>query len=60
MCNIKQLEAVAVGGDVVKGAIDNLLSSGDENTNVQAAIKTLDTERRRLLHTNGRGGLVPC
>lgn len=58
MCNIKQLEAVAVGGDVVKGAIDNLLSSGDENTNVQAAIKTLDTERRRLLHTNGRGGLV--
>ena len=58
MCNIKQLEAVAVGGDAVKGAIDNLLSSGDENTSVQAAIKTLDTERRRLLHTNGRGGLV--
>lgn len=58
MCNIKQLEAVAIGGDAVKGVIDNLLSSGDENMNVQSAIKLLDTERRRLLHTNGRGGLV--
>lgn len=58
MCNIKQLEAVAVGAGAVKGAIDNLLSSGDESTSIQAAIKMLDTERRRLLHTNGRGGLV--
>lgn len=58
MCNIKQLEAVAIGGDAVKGVIDNLLSSGDENMNIQVALKTLDAERRRLLHTNGRGGLV--
>lgn len=58
MCNIKQLEAVAVGADAVKEVIDNLLSSGDENTSIQSAIKTLDAERRRLLHTNGRGGLV--
>lgn len=58
MCNIKQLECVALNGDAVKSVIDNLLSSGDENTNVQSAIKTLDTERRRLLHTNGKGGLV--
>ncbi len=58
MCNIKQLDTVAIGADAVKGVIDNLLSSGDENTNVQGAIKMLDTERRRLLHTNGRGGLV--
>ena len=58
MCNIKQLEATAIGGNAVKGAIDNLLSSGDESTNIQAAIKMLDVERRRLLHTNGRGGLV--
>lgn len=58
MCNIKQLEAVAVGADAVKGVIDNLLSSGDESTSVQAAIKTLDAERRVLLHTNGKGGLL--
>lgn len=58
MCNIKQLETVAVGGDAVKGVIDNLLSSGDESMNVQSAIKSLDAERRRLMHTNGKGGLV--
>lgn len=58
MCNIKQLETVMVGADAVKGAIDNLLSSGDENTNIQAALKSLDAERRRLMHTNNKGGLV--
>ena len=58
MCNIKQLEMVVIGADSVKSAIDNLLSSGDESTDIQAAIKMLDTERRRLMHTNGRGGLV--
>ena len=58
MCNVKQLETVAVGGDAVKGVIDNLLSSGDESTNIQAALKTLDAERRRLMHTNNKGGLV--
>lgn len=58
MCNIKQLETVLVGADAVKGVIDNLLSSGDESTNIQSALKTLDTERRRLMHTNNKGGLV--
>ena len=58
MCNIKQLETVATNAGAIKGVIDNLLSSGDENTNVQAAIKMLDTERRRLMHTNNKGGLV--
>ena len=58
MCNIKQLEAVAIGADAVKGVIDNLLSSGDENMNVQAAIKILEGERRVLLHANGKGGLL--
>ena len=58
MCNIRQLECTSINGDAVKGVIDNLLSSGDENTDVQAALKTLDIERRRLLHTNGKGGLV--
>ena len=58
MCNIKQLETVAIGADAVKGVIDNLLSSGDESMDIQAALKTLDLERRRLMHTNGKGGLL--
>lgn len=58
MCNIKQLETVAVGADAVKSVIDNLLSSGDENTSIQSATKALDGERRRLLHVNGKGGLI--
>ena len=58
MCNIKQLETALVGADAVKGVIDNLLSSGDESTNIQSALKTLDAERRRLMHTNNKGGLV--
>ena len=58
MCNIRQLEAIAVGTDAVKGAIDNLLSSGDENVSIQIALKTLDAERRRLMHANGRGGVI--
>ena len=58
MCNIKQLETIAVGADAVKGVIDNLLSSGDESMDVQAALKSLDAERRRLMHSNGKGGLV--
>lgn len=58
MCNVRQLECTSVDGDAVKGAIENLLSSGDENTSVDAAFKMLDRERVRLLHKNGRGGLV--
>lgn len=58
MCNIKQLETVSVGSDAVRGVIDNLLSSGDESMDIQAALKTLDAERRRLMHSNSKGGVV--
>ena len=58
MCNIRQLECVSVDRDAVKGAIENLLSSGDENTSVDSALKLLDKERVRLLYKNGRGGLI--
>ncbi len=58
MCNIKQLETVSIAADSVKGVIDNLLSSGDESMDVQGALKTLDLERRRLMHSNNKGGLV--
>ena len=58
MCNVRQLECTGVDADAVKGAIENLLSSGDETTSVDVALKTLDKERVRLLHKNGKGGLV--
>lgn len=58
MCNVKQLECTGVDADAVKGALENLLSSGDENTSVDSALKMLDKERVRLLHKSGRGGLV--
>lgn len=57
-CCIRQLECSSLSRDAIRESIDNLLSSGDESTSVQAALKLLDTERRRLLHANGRGGLI--
>lgn len=58
ICSVKQLECVALNRDAVREVIDNLLASGDENTSISAAEKALDAERRRLLHTNGRGGAI--
>ena len=58
MCNVRQLECVGVDADAVKGALENLLSSGDENTSIDSALKMLDKERVRLLYKSGRGGLV--
>ena len=58
MCNMRQLECASISPEAVRTVIDNILSGGDENTDVSAAIKLLDSERRRLLHTNGKGGLV--
>ena len=58
MCNVRQLECTSVDGGAVKGAIENLLSSGDESTSVEAATKALDKERVKLLHKNAKGGLI--
>ena len=58
MCNIKQLESSELNGDAVKSVIENLLSGGNDTTDVRSAIKLLDSERRKLLHANGKGGLI--
>ena len=58
MCNIKQLESSSINSDAVKGVIENLLSGGSDTTDVRSAIKLLDGERRKLLHANGKGGLI--
>lgn len=58
MCNMRQLECTNISADALRAVIDNMLSGGDENTDVATALKSLDTERRRLMHANGKGGLV--
>ena len=58
ICNIRQLETVILNGEAVKSTIENLLSGGEESTNVSSAAKKLDAERRRLLHANGKGGAI--
>ncbi len=39
-------------------AIENLLSSADENIDISRAIKKLDESRRELLHKRGEGGEI--
>lgn len=57
-CSIRQLECVALNKNALREVIDNMLSSGDENTSVSAAQKLLEAERRRLLHANAKGGAI--
>lgn len=57
-CFVSQQSAVRpeIGG--VGGAIQNILTSADENTNVKKALKNLDAARRELCHKNGEGGEI--
>ncbi len=57
-CSVRQLECTSLNKNALREAIDNMLSSGDENTSVAAAQKVLEAERRRLLHTNAKGGAI--
>ena len=41
-----------------KGAVENLLTSADENVDIARAVKKLDNERRELLYKNGNGGEI--
>ena len=40
-------------------AIENMLSSADENIDISKAIRKLDEARRELLHKRGEGGEIP-
>ncbi len=37
-------------------ALENLLTSADENIDIQKAVRTLDNVRREICHKNGNGG----
>ena len=47
-----------IGGNELNEAIENLLFSGDENLNVQRALKRIDDQRKTLAHKIGRGGEI--
>ena len=64
-CFVAQADAVkpaisgigkTTGGS--KGAVENLLTSADENVDIARAVKKLDNERRELLYKNGNGGEI--
>lgn len=63
-CFVAQADAVkpaisSVGkAGTSKGAVENLLTSADENVDIVRAIKKLDNERRELLHKNSGGGEI--
>ena len=42
-----------------KGAVENMLTSADENVDIRKAQKQLDLLRRELAHKNGGGGEIP-
>lgn len=45
-------------GQSKAGAVENLLTSADENVDIKRAITTLDNTRRELLHKNKNGGEI--
>ena len=47
-----------IGSSELNEAIENLLFSGDENLNVQRALKRIDDQRKALAHKIGRGGEI--
>lgn len=47
-----------IGSSELNEAIENLLFSGDENLNVQRALKKIDDQRKTLAHKIGRGGEI--
>ncbi|MBQ8858979.1 MAG: AAA family ATPase [Clostridia bacterium] len=47
-----------IGSSELNEAIENLLFSGDENLNVQRALKKIDDRRKTLAHKIGRGGEI--
>lgn len=55
-CFIGQSSRIRPDSGGIEGAVDNLLSSADENIDIKKAIRTLDGMRREILHKNGNGG----
>ncbi len=53
---VGQIDGAGVGGGDVSRAIERLLFSADESTNIDWAMKRLDAARTQLRHKRGDGG----
>ncbi len=55
-CFVGQAAVIKPDSSGVGSAIENMLTSADENIDVKKAIRTLDNVRREICHKNGNGG----
>ncbi len=53
---VGQLGDIRPDGDGLGGAVENMLSSADENVNLKKAADRLNSARREIQHKNGGGG----
>lgn len=56
---VRQLGSNSVDSAEISSAVENILSSGDENVNVKKVISDLDKVRRQLMHKIGGRGEIP-
>ena len=57
---VKDLSGAKIDGAGLKVALENLMSSGDEQINTKRAVEKLDAARKALRHRNGGGGKIPA
>ncbi|MCD7830747.1 MAG: AAA family ATPase [Firmicutes bacterium] len=55
---IRRLGGAGIDGSKLSATAENLLFSADESVSADKAISKLDDARRKLLHKNGKGGLI--
>lgn len=55
---VKNTDSAKIDGAGLKVALENLLTSGDEEINTKKALERLDGVRKLLLHKNGTGGKI--
>lgn len=55
-CFVGQTALIKPDAGSIGAAVENLLSSADENVDIKKAIRTIDNVRREICHKNGSGG----
>ena len=55
---VKNIDSAKVDGAGLKVALENLMTSGNEEINTKRALERLDAARKLLRHKNGSGGKI--
>jgi|GEM_PF-2302116 len=55
---VKNIDSAKIDGGGLKVALENLMSSGDEEINTKRAIEKLDSARKMLRYKKGSGGRI--